>query len=441
MISISRRAIAGLLGITLLVAACGGGDGDSAARDADSRGTAHSGRSVGSEAEGGGQDSSGDPPTEELVSGLNDFAVRFAASEAAQGNLVFSPTSIAMAFALVEAGASEETAAQIAEVFGFPDGQALHEVVMALKASLQEANHTASSDGSIHDLVLELANVVWAQEGLEPGQEFVDTLATSYDTAPQEADFADDPEGSRESINAWVANVTRNRIPELVPQGMITSDTVVALVNAVYLLASWQVPFAEGATSDAPFQLADGSSVQVPTMRQSGLSTTAAQGDGYLAVDLPYEGDGESESELSMTVVVPTEGSLADFEAGLDGARWSDIVASLEPASVDLSLPRWETQSAIDLAGPLSELGLPIPGGDLSGIAPGVSIDAAVHAANITVDETGTEAAAATAVTGVVSAPADVLTVTVDRPFLYVVRHPATGTPLFYGRVLNPAGG
>jgi serpin B len=171
-------------------------------------------------------------------------------------------------------------------------------------------------------------------------------------------------------------------------------------------------------------------------MHDGMLYTDASVGGGYSAVKLPYEGN-----ELAMVVIVPDASTtLADFEAGLTGERLTEIVSDLEPAAVDLSMPRWEASSALDLAGPLTALGLPIPGGDLSGIAPGTQIGAAVHAANITVDEKGTEAAAATAIMGLTSAPSEITTVRVDRPFLFLIQHEETGAPLFYGRITDPRG-
>lgn len=115
---------------------------------------------------------------------------------------------------------------------------------------------------------------------------------------------------------------------------------------------------------------------------------------------------------------------------------------SLTGATVDLTLPRWDTGGATDLAPLLTDLGLPIPGGALPGVAPDLEIGAAVHAANITVDEAGTEAAAATAVElEVTSAPVDdIVTVVADRPFFFAVRHVETGAPLFAGRVADPRG-
>jgi serpin B len=425
--------VAGLLAALLVVAsaaACGGDDDDSADDVTTDRGDTELVR-----ADVARRTPAADAPVDQVVSGLDDLAVRLAAQPGnGDGNLVLSPTSIGVAFAMAEAGADDATAAQIADVFGFPDQPGVHEAMNALTRALDAANQ-ASDQGEI---IVELANALWAQNGLEMGQPFLDTLAADYGAGVDTTDFAGDPEGSRAAINGWVSDVTRERIPELVPEGMITPETVTMLVNAIYMKAPWAVPFSEDATDDQPFHLADGTTVDVPTMHASERHWAASVGDGLTAVELPYAG-----GQLSMVVLLPDEGtSLADFESGLTGARLQEIVGGLRSATIDLDMPRFETESQLDLGESLSALGLPIPGGDLSGIAPGTEIAAAVHAANITVDEEGTEAAAATAVAGATSAAPvdDVLHITIDRPFLFLVRHVDTGAPLFYGRIVDPQG-
>jgi serpin B len=424
-----HRLVAAALAVSL-IAACGSGDGGDASSGDDDAGTPAEAPTV--RADLARVNAPADAPVDQVVAGLRRFAVDLAA-QAPGENLVVSPASIAVAFAMAEAGAGDATAADIAEVFGFPDQPAVHEAMNSLTASLEAADHEGNDQGS-DGVTLEVANAVWGQEGLTFGAGFLDTLATQYGAGVRTVDFAEDPTGARDAINGWVAGVTRDRIPDLLDD--VDPATVVALVNAIYLKASWQVPFDEAATGDEPFTLEPGSTVDVPTMHAGGLGVPAADGDGYRAVQLPYDGN-----ELSMVVVVPDEGtSLADFEAGLDGDALAAIVGSLEPATVDLALPRFEAGTALDLAAPLTALGLPVPGGDLSGITPGAQIDQAVHAANITVDEKGTEAAAATAVMGVVSAPIDVMALDVDRPFLFIVQDDATGAPLFYGRITDPRG-
>jgi serpin B len=428
--SARRRWVAGLLAGALAVSACGGSDDDAADND---KGDEGSGVDL-VKADVDRETPAGDAPVAAVVTGLDDLALQLGAQAGGTDNLVISPTSIGVAFAMAEAGADEATAAQIADVFGFPDQPGVHEAMNALTTQFAEANEQ-TDDGEV---ILELANALWAQNGLDMGQPFLDILAANYGAGVDTTDFAGDPDGSRSAINGWVSDVTRERIPELVPAGMIDASTVTMLVNAIYLKAPWAVQFSEDSTDDQPFHLADGSSPAVPTMHTSQMHTAAAQRDGYTAVELPYAG-----GKLSMVVLVPDEGTaLTDFEAGLTGARLQEIVGGLEPSTVDLNMPRWEAETQLDLAESLTPLGLRIPGGDLSGIAPGVQIGGAVHAASITVDENGTEAAAATAVMGVTGAapPDQVLTVNVDRPFLFVVQHIETGAPLFYGRIADPRG-
>lgn len=362
-------------------------------------------------------------PVAEVVDGMRGFALQLAATQ--PGNVVFSPMSIATAFAMVEAGAAGTTAASIARVFGLPDQPEVHEALNALTTALPPRSP---------NVTLDVANAIWAQQGLPYGDGFLDTLAAHYGAGVETVDYVADAEAARRAINAWVGEVTRDRIPELLPRGSVNADTLVAVVNAVYLDAPWRAPFDAAATRPSAFALADGSTVDVPTMHNAKLTTRAsAAGD---AVKLFYEG-----SDLAMVVLLPPTGtSLAEHEAGLTAASLATTLQQLAPAEVDLALPKWDTESSIDLAPPLATLGLAIPGGDLSGITPGAIIGAALHAANITVDEKRTVAAAATAVMvgrAAFSEPTR-LRIRVDRPFLFVVQHEPTGAPLFYGRITDP---
>jgi serpin B len=426
-----RRTIAVVLVGCTLMAACGGDDDDAG----DGGGGGKGGVEV-VKAELTRAKAPTDAPVDQVVAGLRDFAVKLGQTDGGSDNLVVSPTSIAVAFAMAEAGAGSQTAADIAKVFGFPNQPAVHDAMNALTAQIEAANHKGR-DGS-EGVKVDLANAVWGQKGRQYGQGFLDTLARDYGSGLRGVDFAKASEAARKAINQWVADATHDRIPELLPRGSISPETVIALVNAIYLKASWAEQFTKEATSDQPFTSGSGSKASVPTMHDSMLHTAAHVGDGYSAVKLPYDGN-----DLSMVVIVPDTGtSLADFEKGLTGDKLAGILSGLQPATVDLSLPKFEATSALDLAQPLSALGLSIPGGDLSGITKDATIGAAVHAANITVDEKGTEAAAATAVIGVTSAPApgDIVTIKVDRPFLFLIQHDATGAPLFYGRITNPRG-
>lgn len=379
-----------------------------------------------------------DAPVDEVVAGIGAFALDAEQLMAAEsgGNTVLSPVSIATVFAMVSAGADDVTRGQIAEVFGLPGEPGVHQAMNSLTTALAEVDHTDPDRG---DVVLDTVNTLWAQDGFAIEQPFLETLATEYGAGVPTIDFEGDPEGSRQAINEAVAEATRDRIPDLMAEGSIKPETRAVAVNAIYMKAPWLYEFPEDATEPGPFHLADGSTVDVPMMRDPSLAVRAVEADGYTAVELPYVGD-----DLAMLLVVPDEATTLDAvlaDLGDDGL--GAVTDGLSAATVDLTLPRWDTGTAVDLAPLLTDLGLPIPGGTLPGIAPDLEIGMAVHAANITVDEAGTEAAAATAAgIEITSAPVgdEVVTVVADRPFLFAVQHLATGAPLFLGRVADPEG-
>jgi serpin B len=216
-------------------------------------------------------------------------------------------------------------------------------------------------------------------------------------------------------------------------------------VNAIYLKAPWLEPFPASDTKDAPFTNADGTTVQVPMMRTQ-LSLLHAQGDGWQAVEIPYVG-----GSLAMTVVVPDAGRLAEIEGRLADGLMDTVVTTSGTKTVRLAMPRFDIETKVELARVMAALGMPTAfdpdRADFSAMVEPASpnadqrrlfIDLIVHQANITVDEKGTEAAAATAVVmRESSAPGSPVVVDLDRPFLYAVRDVPTGAILFLGRVSN----
>lgn len=367
-----------------------------------------------------------------LAAGLNRFGLDYygvLAGGSPGEDVVFSPLSIGIAFGMADAGARGETAAQIEHVFHLPTaGRELHAAFNGLDQALADAG----------EATLRLANRMYPALGYELVPDFVETLGASYGAPLERLDFDGDPDAARERINEWVAERTEKRIPELMPFGSITPNTVLVLVNALYLEARWSQPFGKYPTEPAPFTRPDGSSGEVPLMHNAEFAGRYAEGEGYQAVELPYGG-----GELSMLVVVPAQGRFADFERGFDAERLAAVDAAMRDGIVDLFMPRWSTSFDVDLVETLPELGLTLPfrGGDFTGIsARNPFIGAGVHAADVEVDEWGTVAAAATGLGFRESAPPrpDVV-IRADRPFLYLVRHVETGAMLFLGRVVNPA--
>ena len=370
--------------------------------------------------------------TRSLSDGLNRFGLDFHRLLAARSpgeNVVFSPLSMGIAFGMADAGARGETATQIEDVFHLPgSGEELHAAFNALDQALANVGKST----------LRLANRMYPATGYELVPQFVRTVAASYGAPLERLDFAADPEAARGRINGWVAERTEKRIPELMPSGSITPNTVLVLVNALYLEAKWLQPFGKYPTETAPFTRLDGSRVDVPLMRNAELATRYVDAEGYQAVELPY-GDGE----LSMLVVVPKEDGFADDESRFDAERLAALDAAMGDGIVDLFLPRWSASFDVDLVETLPELGLELPfrGGDFTGISPrNPFIGAGVHAADIEVDEQGTVAAAATGIGFAESGPPTPdAVIRADRPFLYLIRHVETGAVLFLGRVVDPA--
>jgi serpin B len=355
-----------------------------------------------------------------------------------QTNLVFSPTSIALALAMARAGAQGQTAAEMDTVMHdlASDGHAGY--LAALDQALASRNRTSTDDsGQELPVTLRIANAPFAQEGMPLEAAYLETLAARYGAGLRLVDYVSATEDARQAINAWVDKRTEQRIPELLVEGVLTPATRLTLVNAIYLKAPWQTPFSEGATEAGTFTRADGSTVEVPFMSTS-ASLPYASGDGWRAVELPYLG-----GSLAMTLILPDD--LAGFEQTLTPDGLAAITSSLIDTQVALALPRFGIESKSELATILGAMGMPTAftdAADFSGIttAEQLAISNVIHQANIDVDEKGTEAAAATAVVMRESAiVADGVSVRLDRPFLFAVRDVPTGAILFLGRVGDPS--
>ena len=355
-------------------------------------------------------------------------------------NVVFSPASVAIALGMARAGARGGTAAQMDLVLREMAADDHANWLNGLDQALASRSGTfQDSDGTDHELTLDIANAYFAQDDLAFEAAFLEALAARFGAGMQLVDFVADPEAARELINEWADEETRGRIPEVLQSGDVTEDTRLALVNAIYLKAPWQRPFLVERTTDQPFTRLDGSTVAVPTMPAEHGS--CAIGSGWGAFELPYIGN-----TLSMLVVVPDD--LAAFEASLDGAVIATLTRALEDgfAGPRISLPRFDFETRAELGSILAALGMPDAfdpeSADFSGMTNEAElfISKVIHQANISVDEKGTEAAAVTVVgVDVTSGPSTICTVHADRPFFFALRDGETGAILFMGRVVDPS--
>jgi len=374
-----------------------------------------------------------------VVEGINRFAFTLYKELARkEGNIFFSPASLETALAMTAAGAKGETGIQMERVLGL--GQ-YPETLTAFKKLLDTLNTPRQFNGQpCYKLIV--ANALWGQKGYPFHKDFIALLKINFGAALELVDFKES-EKARATINAWVAGKTGNKIRDLVPSGAITDLTRLILTNAVYFKSNWAETFFKGATTDTPFYPGGNKTVMVPMMRQThtfGYTETPV----LQAVELPYTG-----YDLSMVILLPTErDGLAALEKIITEEWIAGWLGGLRPTKVDISLPRFTFSSAFEMAGTLQKMGMvdafAPEKADFSGISSehGFAVSAVIHQAFVAVDEEGTEAAAATAVAmaGAAFDPEKPKVFRADHPFLFLIRHNASGCILFLGRVVNPAG-
>lgn len=366
-----------------------------------------------------------------LARGNNAFALDLYRALAASDNVVFSPYSISLALAMTYAGARGETASQMAQTLHvlLPD-ESFHAAFNRLDLDL-----TGQDDALFR---LHIANALWAQKDHPFRQEYLDTLAVNYGAGVQLTDFARS-EAARRAINDWVSRQTEEKIQDLIPAGALDAMTRLVLVNAIYFKADWETPFDPQQTGDASFYLLDGSQVTVPMMSQD-LNGRYVRGSTYQAIELPYQG-----GTIAIDILLPDDGQFSAFSQSLDAEQLNRILEALQPTSMHLYLPKFRFTRDFDLGSTLSALGMKdafLPDqADFSGMdgARDLYIGKVLHKAFIAVDEQGTEAAAATGVVmRLTAAMPSGVEVTVDRPFLFLIRDLSSGQILFFGQVLNP---
>jgi serpin B len=283
-----------------------------------------------------------------------------------------------------------------------------------------------------------MASSLWGRRDVPFLPGFLDLLAANYGAGLRVLDLAGNDESARMTINDWARQKTAGRITDLLPMGAVQGDTVLVLTNAIYFRASWQTPFDETATAPAPFHRLDGSTQDVPTMRLTAVLRQASTPD-YDAVSLPYAG-----GKLSMLVAAARPGRFDALDGPLAPDTLAAVESALRPANVALRFPKLSFSAAFSLAEELAALGMPLAfsdGADFSGMngAGGLKLTDVVHKAFISVDEKGTEAAAASGVVvGPTSLPPPPIDLWIDRPFIFVVRDEPTRTILFLGRFADP---
>src|ERR1043166_2914 len=376
----------------------------------------------------------------------------------ADDNLCLSPYSIQSALAMTYAGADGETKTEMARVLHFPgDGDAIHSSFAALQVSLNEmakkttkiAKQSKKKGGPSEPITLAIANRLFAQNDYQFRDTFQQLVKKFYGAPFEPLDFKKNPEAAPLHINSWVSDQTRDRIRNLIPPNGVNATTRLALVNAIYLKAPWESEFSDFFTKPKPFHVRGGAAVDAPTMRNVRPYGYAKE-NGFAAVALPYSG-----GELQFLILIPDQvNGLPALESKLTAEQLKQCVHLKSSRDVDLELPKFKLEPpTIQLADNLITLGMKTAFDDPQGTAnfdkmalrkanDYLAISQVFHKTFIAVDEKGTEAAAATAVTMEVASAAvkkeQPIKLKVDRPFLYAIQHVPSGACLFIGRVTDP---
>lgn len=354
------------------------------------------------------------------------------------GNVFFSPFNISSALAMTYTGAEGETAQQMARALHFPaDGAGIHVAFGALSKQI---------NGKSDDYELSVANAIWGRKGVQFRASFQELLRANYGAELTALDFASQAEEARATINRWVEAKTNDKIKELIRE--LYPDTQLVLASAIYFKGNWSTPFDKEETQDKPFYTSAGESVQTPMMHAL-LECPYFEDDHVKALGLPYRG-----RDLTMMIVLPkvTEHStvrevaiqFSDFEKSITVdslATWMDELGNQasgsEQKSVSVQIPRFKADFRFELAGTLSEMGMPLrpfTGMTESG---GLNVSKVIHQSFVEVNEEGTEAAAATAVLITKSKP--IPRFHADHPFIFIILDRRSDSILFMGRVVDPA--
>jgi len=364
-----------------------------------------------------------------------DLYSRLASSD--NGNIFFSPYSLSSALEMVYEGARGMTALEMSSV--------LHLNADNIARRAEVATFIQKLNAPDKPCELSVANALWAQDAFPFKKDYLSLIKNTYFAEARNMDFVRSPEPSRQTINAWVSEKTRDRINDLLPHGSITADTSLVITNAVYFKGKWETPFKKENTKKDAFWITPDKTVQTDMMTLEWESFNYMENDQVQILKLPYEGN-----DLSMIIILPRSKDIHGIERILTQAVLSKWQEGIYSQKVDVVLPKFKFDAAYEMKNILTELGMKRafdPGqADFSGVVDKVSgknllISGVYHKAWIDTNEEGTEAAAATAI--VMSAMGRAVDIEpkvfrADHPFIFLIQDDSTGHILFMGRVSDP---
>ncbi|UCC12412.1 MAG: serpin family protein [candidate division WOR-3 bacterium] len=346
-------------------------------------------------------------------------------------NIFFSPYSIWTCLAMTYEGARAQTQTQMQYVLHMPTDKHMR------RRSIRDLLITLNATDVSYQL--STANALWAQRDYAFLQEYTEIVTNSYLARVVNLDFKADTEGSRQTINDWVAQQTHQKIKDLLPPGALTALTRLVLTNAVYFKATWLQQFDEAQTTEQPFHTTPEDEVSVPMMSMMNTRFPYTETADAQILELPYSGD-----SLAMLIMLPRTHETAQLESMLDTAHLNEWTSRLSIQKVDVFLPRFTLETKYTLNTILGDMGMPTafsPQADFSGMdgKGNLFISKVIHQAFVEVNEQGTEAAAATGIIMEMTVARPRAVFRADHPFIFMIMDKSTHAVLFMGRVNNPS--
>lgn len=360
-------------------------------------------------------------------------------------NVFIAPYSVSSALAMTYAGSRNDTEKQMSSVLHFVGEQ------KDVHTSFKNLNSQIASSKNSDGFELRTANRLWGQQGFPFKPDFLATTKDNYGAGLQTLDFKANVEGSRQAINKWVEDQTNQKIENLIPEGTLSSDARLVLTNAIYFLGQWAHQFEVKGTTKASFTNLDNQKVTVDMMHQTGYFkyvNIAAQ--GLEALELPYMS--KSSKSASMIILLPKDSqTLSRISNNLTAEQIKTILSQMNRTHVSVAMPKFKIEGSFSLGEVLQTLGMTdafaADKADFRNMAElgadeNLYISKVVHKTFLQVDEGGTEAAGATAVVMNYEAtsfdPTPIVSFTMNKPFMLMIKDNATNSVLFMGRIADP---
>ena len=366
-----------------------------------------------------------------LVTPVNDLGFNMLRKVGSKKSILLSPLGMTYALGLISNGAAGQTRKQINKVLGCDDSQA---------ANINTFCHKVLTEAPTLDKLttMEISNDFFSDKSYTPMPAFVKVAKDYYDTELSSLDFGSDK--SVDEINQKISQRSNGMLPQVQEKAKIGPSMGFALVNTIYFKSIWREKFRKAATNDEVFKDEDGKETLVPMMNQRNRFFYT-EDDFCQTLCLPY-----SNGAYQMIVLLPKEGkTVCEVAQSLTADSWEKMYDQMKSVRVDVKLPRFESESEVNLTGMMSALmpnAFSMKKADFSNLFDIEScIRMIMQKGHIKVDETGTDATVATIlqgrITGLDLALPQTTLFHATHPFLYFIREWSTGTIFFIGQYMG----